>query len=554
MVVSKHKLLIGGMLIVGAGVLLFTRLGHYPFWDDEVNTALFARSIWRNGDTYAVVDHNIVAYGGGRELTNLHNRYMPPLTYYLAAPFVGLSGGSTFAARFPFALSGLLTVGLVIFWLWRDKADTRMWWLMAIAILGNVSFMLYSRQCRYWSLAILASTAVAYFYLHWAGRWRILLAMSVAALVLMAANYMSYLALHVCMCVDYVLWHRKKRPLKWKDWLVYLIPQIVVGALLVSAYMPHKDVGVYFPSALWFRTKATMFLWSFRDINRCEFGVLLLILAAPVLSFLFKNRWLLRGFIAVVAYSLVVGIAAPEVILPNGTAPMRLYAPAILLYITLSVLSLRALTEKIPKITIPLAMLVFLSTVTHGKFLWGKGVRSTLVDYAGELIHPLPSAYTAAADWINANLKERQSIWVQPHYAPYPLIWLAPKALYAWQIRPQMQGRRFIPELQGQFAALPRIHFSFCELPDYILVFGPKVEGIRAMLGSWATKGIRYRQRAIVNIYWDLGVQASRPELYSHRFKNVTEFDKNLEAVYVFERLLPRRAAGSMRRRPGSQP
>ena len=526
---SRHKLFIAALLVLVMSVLLFARLGRYHLWDDEANTALFAKSVWRTGDTYAMIGHNIVAYGGGRELENLRNRYMPPLSYYLAAPFLGLFGDSTFAARFPFAVCGLLTVGVIILWLRKDKAEVRTWWLMAIAIIGNVSMMLYSRQSRYYAPAMLFSTLVAYFYVHWDGRRRTMLCLILSSLMLLASNYMSYAALHFCMLADYLLWHRKQHAVKIKDWAIYLSAQIVVGGLLIWIYMPHKETGIELFSAIWFKTKAIMFLRSFRDLNRCEFGVLVLILAAPILSLIVRNRWLLRAFVAVLLYSLFVGIAAPET-LYYKTAPMRMYSPVIPLYIGLGVLSLAALTRRIPKISIPLALVIFLTNVAHGGPVFKEGFRSTLAAYVGELVNPPPSAYGVAADWINKNVKDGASIWVSPFYAPYPLMFHAPKAVYAWQLSEQARV--------GQFALLPLIHFSGRALPDYIIVFGPEVRQVRRFLITAMPKGVSYSQTTL-NIYWELGVQSTRPELYWHKFKAINDFDRDTEAVYIFRRVRP---------------
>lgn len=553
---SRGRALIAIALIAVSAAGIFTRLGEYALWDDEANTALFAKSLWDTGDTNAVIGHNIVAYGGGRELKNvdgrLVNRYMPPLTYYITAPMVGLFGDSAFWVRFPLAVFGLATVCVILFWLWRDGASTRMWCIVALAVAGNVSLMLFSRQCRYWSLAMLASVCVAYFYLHWDGRRRTLVAMAIASLVLMGANYMSYLALHVCMATDYLIWHRKTRAVRVKDWSIYLVPQVLVGLPLVMMYMPQKDVGIEFLSNVWFRTKLWMFLWSFRDIGRCEFGVLLLIAAAPVVARVTKNRWLMRGFLAVVLYSAVVALGAPEV-LGIGHAPMRLYAPALPLYIALSVLALAALTRKIPRISIIIAAALFLTNIVPyatnvvlGGPAWPQKVGSTLANYVGELRDPPPSAYAALAEWINENVTEGESIWVRPYYAPYPLMFHAPKAVYAWQLTiPPKEKFKGMDKIHFSTIYLPRRVVRYYELPEYIIVLKPiYLRRALAVMKELARSGARYSPVKTLDIHWSQGVQTTRPELYDHRFRPISEFDRRFEAVYIYKRQLPDAASG----------
>ena len=151
------KITIAIVVIVISSFFLFCHLGHYALWDDEADTALFAQSVWRTGDTYAMLDHNLIAHTNGQELKDLRNRYIPPLGFYLAAPFVGFASGSAFAARLPFAICGLATILLMLVWLWRAQSSVSTWLLMSMGILGNVSLMLYFRQCRYYSPAIFAT-------------------------------------------------------------------------------------------------------------------------------------------------------------------------------------------------------------------------------------------------------------------------------------------------------------------------------------------------------------------------------------------------------------
>jgi hypothetical protein len=154
-------------------------------WCDEVDTAMYARGIARTGDTSAVIDHNLYAFRGGSCLVDLRGRYMPPASFYLAAPFVGRQGTGAFWPRFPFAVCGLVSIALVLFWMGRDGASTLFWTLMSVGLVTNVSMFLYFRQCRYFGLAALLSLSVAYCYLHWDGRRWMLVGCSILAGLLM---------------------------------------------------------------------------------------------------------------------------------------------------------------------------------------------------------------------------------------------------------------------------------------------------------------------------------------------------------------------------------
>ncbi len=165
------RLVLSAVLLAASAGLLFVSLGHYAFWDDEADTAIYARGIWDTGDTTAIVGHNICAYRFGGLLSNLKNRSTPPLQYLVVAPFYGLAGYDTFWLRFPMAACGFASVLLVIGWLWRSAASLVFWLVFGVALLGNVSFFLYLRQCRYYALAMLASLVIVYLYVNFRG-WR----------------------------------------------------------------------------------------------------------------------------------------------------------------------------------------------------------------------------------------------------------------------------------------------------------------------------------------------------------------------------------------------
>ncbi|MGA2798037.1 MAG: hypothetical protein ABSE63_10685, partial [Thermoguttaceae bacterium] len=221
-----------GVFFMSCG-LMFFRLGHYPLWADEADTALFARGIARTGDTTAMIGHNAYVYHSGALLKNLHGRYQPPVPYYLAAPFVGVSGTSSLWPRIPFAICGILSVGVILYWMSRSRLGTVTWIIMSIGLLCNVSFFLYCRQCRYYSLTILLPLVIAYLYLNWRGRGWELARIVLASILLLGTSYLSYAALYAVLGCDYLLFARRERRLTIRQWFLLLAPQILVGIVTV---------------------------------------------------------------------------------------------------------------------------------------------------------------------------------------------------------------------------------------------------------------------------------------------------------------------------------
>jgi hypothetical protein len=543
--------------ILGASaVLLFARLGHYALWDDESLTALPAIGIWRTGDTYALLDHNLVASRGGVGLRDLRERYNSPLASYVAAPSLGLLGRSPLAARLPFAACGLACVALMLRWLWRDGVGPKGWALMALAILGNVSFFLYFRQCRYHGLSILISVALAYNYAHWDGkRWRVALFVLLSA-CLMAANYLHYAALYACLGVDYLIWGRRRHPLRAADWLALLLPQVAVAIPLVWAWNPLRIAVDPYHATDWWADKRTLFWWNCRDLNACEFGAAILLLAAPALYLLLRSsrpaapagegagddfparHWLLRAPLILLVYIATITLVSPQSVGITEAADIRYLSPTIPLCMAIAALALRAIDLEFRWIALPLAVLAFGTNVLHvgtyaliagGQRPVGMpvGMRSTIKDYVGELIHPPGDPYTVAAAWMKANIPDGQSVWVVPSYRIYPLLFLDPGPVYAWQLP-------YPPS--EQFRQLPPIHFQGRVPPDYLVVFGPPVADLREELPRPFDLDAEYAPVATLDYYWH---DLHRPELFWRSFEPITGYNKDTEAIYIFKRTAP---------------
>lgn len=531
--ISKGKLVLGIVLLVGTSMLLFVRLGHTPLWDDEATTALYGKSIWQTGDAYAVVGHNIVAFKGGAELRNLRNRYMPPLAFVVAAPFVGLLGDTSLAARLPFAVCGLLTLVVILRWLWRANADTQTWLLVTLGILGNVSLMLFARQCRYYALGLLLSVGLAYLYMQRADRRRTALTIGLLSVCLLASNYLSYAAFYACAAIDYLVWEPRSRRFSKADWLLVWTPQVVLGGLLLLIWNPFMARRVWsFHAADWLSDRVTLFWWNLRELNACEFGVGVLILACPLLYMAVRDRWLLRAPLALLVYVVAITLISPQPIAGQTVPTIRYLVPLIPLCIIIGVLAIRTVTGRRMWLAVPLAIAAFGTNLLHGGPCAALGrrtifsdivcenrLRSTVLDYVRELRSPPHSSYAAAVEWIRKNVEPGQSIWVLPNYAAYPLMFHAPHALYAWQLQ-------WPPE--PQFAGLDEIHFIGRTPPEFVMIFGPTSGRVQSNL---LRQG--YHRVETIDAFW---ADLIRPELFYHAFREVRDFDRSDRAIYVFRR------------------
>ena len=170
----------------------------------------------------------------------------------------------------------------------------------------------------------------------------------------------------------------------------------------------------------------------------------------------------------------------------------------------------------------PLAILAFGTNVLNHP-LDVQQWRSTSYQWLDELWTARSTSIDQAARWLQENVQSGQSVFVVPNYMTYPLMYAAPKALYAWQIQ---------PPLKTQFKDLPAIHFMGVVPPEFILAFGrrPIVDEI---LSSLKLRHFSYTLIKTFDIYWD---DLTRPELFWRSFKPVIEFNRAIEGLYIWQR------------------
>ncbi len=141
-----------------AAFLLLWRLDTPLLWQDEAETANLAANVLAFGYPTPWDGHHLVTQEVGRDSVRLGGHLVwawhPWLQHYLAAAGLALFGHDTAGARLPFALLALLSVPLVF--AWRRRRDAPSTAVVTTLIYSlSIAFVLYSRQCRYYSLLFL---------------------------------------------------------------------------------------------------------------------------------------------------------------------------------------------------------------------------------------------------------------------------------------------------------------------------------------------------------------------------------------------------------------
>jgi len=194
------------LLLIAVGALLIcSNLGNRYLWDDEAETALLARSVLVHGIPTAFDGKNLVSQELGLDSdSSFVWRWTPWLPQYLAAGSFALFGEGTLSARLPFALLGLLSLASM-YALARRVFHEPWTAVLALAFLVfSVPFLLYVRQCRYYSPAIFGAIWSLYFLFGLIeGRRRAAIGFVAAATVVFHSNYVifvdSLIALTLCL-------------------------------------------------------------------------------------------------------------------------------------------------------------------------------------------------------------------------------------------------------------------------------------------------------------------------------------------------------------------
>lgn len=277
-----------------------------------------------------------------------------------------------------------------------------------------------------------------------------------------------------------------------------------------------------------------LFFWHWRDLNRCEMFVGALLAAAPLVAFICKDAWLKRALLALAVFVAGMTVLSTQIVSDSSFSEVRYFSGLIPLFIFIEVLTIRSLTSKAPWLSIPVALVAFGTNFLDGTIYFPANVLlpeketmpfrySAIASFISELENPPLDPYSVTAKWINENVRENESIWVLPDYMNYPLMFHAPKAVYAWQLT-------WPPE--QQFEELPPINFQGREPPDYIIAFGPWTQRVRLLISNW--QGVRYEPTATLDCFWRDGF---RPELFWRTFRTIPVGNKETDAINVFKRM-----------------
>lgn len=139
---AAARFLLPALYLFVAGVLSGAGITQHVFWDDEANTAIFARNILNFGTMTAWDGINVLAFRGGVHLDqHLMQATFVPVQHYVAAAGIRLLGETTLGGRLPFLLAGLGTLWMLHRWTAALMGPRFPAWLPPLVLALNVAYL-----------------------------------------------------------------------------------------------------------------------------------------------------------------------------------------------------------------------------------------------------------------------------------------------------------------------------------------------------------------------------------------------------------------------------
>lgn len=524
-----------------AALLALLGLGNNTFWDDEANTALFARNLLNLGHLTAWDGTNLVGFRQGAELdAHLVNVYMPPLQYYVAAGGLKLFGSTTIGGRLPFVLLGLCSIvalALTVRWYFRGRVAE---WLPPLLVALNPAYLMFMRQCRYYAIVSLLTLVIVAGWSHpKASRRGAVIATvigSAAALLLMLTNYLNAVALGFMLPLLFLL--KRHRTRKNTAYLLAIYVALAgVGVYVLLTANPLAHSVSYRSTVTGLHRIALLLWWHVSGLAYFEFFPSITLPILIVLWAFRRRRSSIGPLVSdglllcllLLSYSATIVAFSPQTVdASTRVADMRYVVALVPLGAMATAAVLVELWRSTPRMGRVAALglgisLVATNTFTSA-FLNEQPLRSTLFEYLWENTHDHRTGNEALIEYFKG-LPAGRVIRVIPDFMTYPAMFYVPEQHYCCQLS---ETHVLAPELS---AVLPDYVYLGRVLPDYLLV-GTNMSPQQLLYQSTLAFGNgKYRLGPVVGTDFR---DCSRPELPWHCFR--PEKDRS-QGFLVLERV-----------------
>lgn len=297
---SKRTWILAALLLLGTFAALFWRLDGAYLWRDETTTATWARTMVQNRSLVPYVFNGKTLEVQGFDAHDFNEHLTPGmqgwLQFYVEALSFQLFGVSTFTARLPFAIIGLLSVAV----LWRIGRRLyprgNLAFLFPVLAITSIWFLTAARQARYYGLVFLFGALLLHEFLrylqdrHVADRASWYLRVSAWSAGMYLSNYLGFAGMYAALCLYVLLTGDRKLLFRWSVMTVILA--VLFGAEFFSFHFDFASTWTS-SSQPWESGTATIWdkLRNARTTHSEEnFRMLPLLFLIPGVFFLFRGR------------------------------------------------------------------------------------------------------------------------------------------------------------------------------------------------------------------------------------------------------------------------
>jgi len=242
------------IIVLLGGFLVFYDLDDRALWQDEAETACVSQTL--SSDNLIPKGYDGLNYFSQQRGLEYDENYTwklhPWFQFYLTASSFFFLEESTFSARFPFAVLGLATIILSYFLsllIWKDSKTA---WFTVIFFCISVSFLMLTRQARYYAPVFFFSTYACYGLFSSIKSKKLgLLHFGIATFLLFHSQYLFALVFWLISLVYAFSFHREKFKVLCTLIVLLSIPNLIfLKWLLVSPYGEGFELGIGFSKGL----------------------------------------------------------------------------------------------------------------------------------------------------------------------------------------------------------------------------------------------------------------------------------------------------------------
>jgi len=220
-------------------LLVFSNLGNQYLWQDEAENAVIAGNILKFGYPKAF-DGTLLVISDIGYRPGYTWIFQPWLQNYVTAGSFLIFGKSTYSARFPFALFGVLSF-LVSYSLAKRLFSAKVARISSVILMTSVPYLLMIRSARYYSLALFFSLILIHGYLDYVeGRKYASFSIAASSFLLFNSNFGMFFPLFTGLALHRLIFYYSPKNLYRDLRLIVLVGLVTVPVFIYFKGWMHK--------------------------------------------------------------------------------------------------------------------------------------------------------------------------------------------------------------------------------------------------------------------------------------------------------------------------